>query len=426
MIAALRNRDYRLIWLALVASALGDELRTWAIVYWVFTATGRAPIMQAMVLAAELVPAILIGPLAGTWADGSDRKRLMIRSDLVRGVLSLSLIAAIVAGRPPAVLVLLTLSATAAQLFLPASGALTCLLLSPEEMIAAGALSKATRTLISLIGPLLGVLVYRQAGPRVAFAIDAGSFFVSALLLLRLRDPSAHTRARGQLFSSWRSFWRAFADGLVFIRDNDVARALFLTISAMSLGIGALNALGIILVTREMGLGEEYVAWSSTAQAVGTLGGAILTGSFTRRVRAQYRVLFVGVELLAIGVWAVAAAPNVGILFAGRFVLGGGAAVVTVSMTSLFQSAVPEELLGRVGATLENLPTIIMLGSIALAGWLAAALSTRVILAAAGLLLAASGAVALSTLARSAPRGATSCETAKERSRSASTLMERP
>jgi len=80
MFQALRIRDFRLLWAASLISALGSWLLTLAVPAHVFLVTGS---LQAtgLTLAAEYLPVLLLGPVAGVFTDRWDRRRLMIATD---------------------------------------------------------------------------------------------------------------------------------------------------------------------------------------------------------------------------------------------------------------------------------------------------------------------------------------------------------
>ncbi|QOT00829.1 MFS transporter [Brevibacterium sp. JNUCC-42] len=115
-------------------------------------------------------------------------------------------------------------------------------------------------------------------------------------------------------------------------------------------------------------LPEDHVAWGNTCQAIGMLVSAILLGVISKRVKAFNWLSIGGVGIIFLGIVLLAVSPNAWIMFASRFITGIGSTVLTVSLTTLFQYEVPEELLGRIGAVLETAPFLAMLVSVSLSG----------------------------------------------------------
>ena len=394
MIQVLRHRSYRWLWMAQIASLLGDELRTWAVVYWVFRTSGHSALAQSLIIVAELAPGAFLGSLAGPWVDSWNRKKILVYCDLLRALLSLSFLLALRLESLAVLFGLVSLSATVALLFQPAHGALLPAILPAGEITAALSLTRATATFMSLMGPTIGLAVYLKAGPSSAFILDSLSFLVSALLILLVRYQPG--RSAGQeAVASWSSYWSTFAEGIRYIRRHGKVRAIFLLITSMSLGLGILNALGLFMITRELNLPESYLAWSGTAQALGMLLGALALGILGRRLGSQRGLVVFGTELIAAGVALVAAAPGLGLLLGGRGLIGAGAAILSIALSTFLLEIVPEELLGRIGAALENIPTMVMLVALLGAGYLGQQLSIRLLFALSAVVIAVSGVQAL-------------------------------
>ncbi len=92
MIATLRQRDFSLLWFGGVLSVIGDLFLFIALPFFVYERTGSALATGAM-FAAETLPRLLFGSVAGVFVDRWDRKRTMVLSDLSRALILLPLLA---------------------------------------------------------------------------------------------------------------------------------------------------------------------------------------------------------------------------------------------------------------------------------------------------------------------------------------------
>lgn len=366
-----------------MVSILGDQFRIWSVVYWVFTTSHQSPVAQSLVLIAEILPVALLGPLAGVWVDRWNRKRVMVWSDLIRAGISFGLVAAMMSGSLWLVLLLLLASSAVSTFFQPASGALIPALLPPEHLMAANSLSQSTRTVMILLGPAAGTILYQLAGPSLALTVDAVSFLIAAGCAMMIQYAGQKVSA-GESSLGWLGFWRTFAAGIRFGWENATVRSIFVMLVVMSLALGAVNTLGIFLVTQELLLPESYTALAGTAQGIGMFSGAIAMGALSKRVRAYNWLTVIGAGVLTVGIGVFAAAPNIIIVMMGRLLLGAGATGLSIAITTLFQLAVPEEMLGRVGATLEAAPTLAMLGAAGVSGYAVQWVGTRAVLGTAG------------------------------------------
>jgi MFS family permease len=186
MQAVFARPAYRRLWVARTASQWGDIFATVALSLLVFDLTGSALGVSAVILA-EILPVLLLAPLAGTLVDRLPRMRVMITADLLRAGLAGSLVLA--SGNVVAVYVIAFGLSVGAVLFNPAASSALPALVDDEELIAAnsGIWTAAVLSQIAL-APAAGVL-YATFGARPAFALNAASFLVSAAVLARLRLP---------------------------------------------------------------------------------------------------------------------------------------------------------------------------------------------------------------------------------------------
>ena len=85
-----RNRDFRLVWLGGVVSQLGDWFNAIAVYALLLDLTQGSATALAWMMVTQFLPVALVGPMAGVVVDRLDRRRIMIASDLTRGVLVLA------------------------------------------------------------------------------------------------------------------------------------------------------------------------------------------------------------------------------------------------------------------------------------------------------------------------------------------------
>nr|WP_162306269.1 MFS transporter [Brevibacillus laterosporus] len=344
MFSILKDRNYRWLWQAQVLSSVGDQVRTWAIIFWIFKMSDHSPTMQMMVLVAQYVPAIIFGPLAGVWIDRFNHKRVLYFSLIVRSLLSLAIIPFIITVNMGASLILIAISAVIAQFFQPSMSKLMVVLVPKASLLAANSLTRSTKTSLNLLGPICATALYQLFGAELSLVLDGLSFLLAAacIFIIRMdRNVDGENRRISGLFTS---FWKDFFAGMQFAWGNSAVRGIFLLMCIISLGAGAVNLLNIFLVVDILELPEDHVAWGNTCQAIGMLASAILLGVISKRVKAFNWLSIGGVGIIFLGIVLLAVSPNAWIMFASRFITGIGSTVLTVSLTTLFQYEVPERV----------------------------------------------------------------------------------
>ena len=198
--SALRHRDFAWLWSGQTVSVAGDGIFTVALAVETLRVDDRS-FALALVLAARLVPTVLLLLVGGVVVDRVPRRMAMLASDAVRGV-AVSIIAVLVAVgslRLGGLVVMSIVFGTADAFFSPASTALVPELLPEELFVHASALSSLSRVFAQqLLGPALGGVIVAAAGTAWSFGLDGASFAVSAgcLLVVRSRSrpsPSGHS-----------------------------------------------------------------------------------------------------------------------------------------------------------------------------------------------------------------------------------------
>ena len=302
------------------------------------------------------IPWGLIAPFAGVLADRWPKRTLLVSADLVRAAVVLGLVFA------PNVWVLLALvlvKTTASTFFNPAQQATVRMTVPDESLLAANSLSQIALQTSKVAGPALGGLVVGLSSPRVALAVDAASFVASAAILSRLpREPAGGVRVSAP-------FWTELRAGLAYIASR---RALRWGIAAASAAIFLVLMFDTLfpLALHGLGVNASLLGLAIGAIGLGAIVGAIVLGQFAAAVNPFALIgsakLVTGavVALIGIAVSVDLGAPA-GVWVPALLVIGLASAGVLVSYPTILQRETPPELMGRVVATAQSLPTLLQL-----------------------------------------------------------------
>jgi MFS family permease len=389
-----RRRDFRLLFLATLASALGTWLAFVALVIDVFDRTGSAAWVSVLLIA-EFAPLVVAGLLLGPLLDRLPRRGVLIASDVVRA----GLFCVLPFTTEALQIVLLALAAGAAtSLFRPAVYAgVPSLLEGDEELPQANGLLQTAENVTLALGPLLGGLLVAWTGPDVAYFVNAGSFAASALLIVRIR------RSLDTDTGASEGHWHDLVAGLALLRDSPSLRAVTVTWSIVMLGSAGVSVAEVVLAKEVFDAGDAGYGLMLSAMGVGLVGGGFLAGG--RLGEHGARRLYTGaIALMALGIGAVAASPNVWVAAGLLVVAGFGNGAALVCNAVLIQRGVPDRLRGRAFTlAMSSSYAALGLGMIG-AGPLTAAVGARGVWGiAAGLLAVAVPAALVLTRAMEAP-----------------------
>jgi predicted MFS family arabinose efflux permease len=368
-----RNPSFRLLFLAMVVSFAGDWFLFVALAGLLDELTGSPAFMAGMYVAMT-VPFALFTLVGGPLADRLDRQRLMVASDVLRGLLVLGFF---LVDQPSEVWAAFLLAAAVAALgavFEPAALAAVPNLVAREDLPAANMLSGAAWGTMLAAGSALGGLVVGAFGREAGYLGDALSFLLSAALVLRIRGSFAEPRPG----HGHPGLVEATRETLHYARRDHRVLALLAAKAAFGLGAGSI-ALLPALALQVFHAGEAGAGVLLAFRGVGIVLGPFLVRLFVRG--EDFRALLWAVAgafaLFAAGYAAVPLMPSVPA--AGLFVLLahlGGGVQWTLSSYGL-QRLTPDPVRGRVLAFDQGLLMVTVAASAMASGWAAEAVGVR-------------------------------------------------
>lgn len=369
------HRPFLLLWGGSAASTLGDQFFVVAVMWYVYAAS-RSSLKVALVDVAFQGSLMLIGPIAGVFADRWDRRRTMAVSDAIRTVIMVAL--AVVTWRMGLPL-FVALAAViciegVGRFFGPARSAFIPQMIPPDDLNTANGLMSGTRQAMGTAGQALAGILVSFAGATAALLVDGASFFVSFAAVALIRAPRAASiatkRERGGDGASnggrggWVRFGSEMREGWDAVAHNHVLRAL----TIFSVGMNAFFAMyGPVLpayASHQLHTGAWGFGAVQSVQFAGGFVGGLLAGVVGQRIRAG--VLFIG-EMAVLGLVMIA----LGLLHVIPVVLllwgmvGFLVALVGVIHQSLTQILVPQRQLARAFTVMSAASMILMpLGSL--------------------------------------------------------------
>lgn len=380
-------KPFRALWVALSLSSLGDWLSILALTQLAANLT-KGGLQQSSavggVWVVTLLPALLLGPVAGALADRFDRRVTMIVGDIIRGLLFISIplfpnltwifVAKFVAG-------------IASQFWNPAATATVPNLVPREKLERANQLSQlmtyGTAPLAAGVFALLAYTanglghvapVFRTNNVDLALYFNGASYFVSAVTVYFLRQIGKREHS-GPI--SVPSTAKAIVEGWRFIGQTPVVRGLVIGM------LGAFSAAGVVI-----GLAVPYIkqtlhggsaGWSAVFAAI-FIGMAIGMGFGTRPFGDFSRRRLFGVALTASAVplALIGLIPNIVMLTVFVFLLGLVSGIAYPTGFTIVGLEVDDETRGRVFAFFQSTIQAILLTVIAIAPFVATGFSALI------------------------------------------------
>jgi DHA3 family macrolide efflux protein-like MFS transporter len=370
----LKIRDFRLLWLGQIVSNFGDSLTGLAVLLLINDVTNGSASAVALGAIMQALPQVTIGLLAGVYVDRLDRKRIMILSDVFRGIFVLGLSLVTTSDLLWLLYLITFIQAGIGAFFNPARTAYVALVVPRRGLLAANSLAQTSRIIASVAGigtagALIGV--FGQYWP--VFGIDSLTFFISALLILRIATIAKPKEA---IEAGTRAVFRQLGEGLRLFAASRVLTGTVVAMGVTMLGLGAVNVLLVPFTINELQVPETWFAALEGSQTL----SMILSGALVASLAARFKptnIVSVGLGFLGLGIGLVSQVTGVWGLMAILFMVGWFMTPLQASLVTLIQTEVKDEVRGRASAALNTVSQTANVISMAAAGGLADGIGVR-------------------------------------------------
>jgi hypothetical protein len=372
-----------------VVSEIGDHFNNVA-VFALALATTHSGLVVSGVMLSRAIPAVLAGPLAGVVLDRTDRKRIMIASDVIRAIVAAGFILTIHRPSPWLLYVLSGLLMFASPFFTSGRSSILPTIASREELHTANSVTQTTQWSTLVVGTLLAGTTVTQFGYHWAFALNAFSFLFSACSISRLRAPAGSFRPKRTALTEAEVVrpWHEYKEGLRYMRATPLILGIAVINIGWASGGGAAQILFSIFGELVFNRGAAGIGQIWACAGIGLLAGGAIGHWFGKRAsfRAYKRAIAVCYVIHGGAYVIFSQMTHYWLALVFIALSRAGVAVSSVlNMTQLLRH-VPDEYRGRVFATNESLIWAVMMISMAAAGVASQSVSPRTIGAWSGVL----------------------------------------
>ncbi|HVF06499.1 MAG TPA: MFS transporter [Frankiaceae bacterium] len=337
--SVLRLRDFRWLWIGQTVSSIGDQIFPIAVALKVVHAGGSAGDL-GVVLLGRTVAMVLFVLVGGVYADRISRTRVMIGADVLRAV-AVGGLALVPGDVPVSVLALLTFVVGGGEAFFrPAYGAIVPSVVPKEMFEQANAFTSVSLRTAAILGPALGGFLVAVAGTGWALTVDAATFGISMLTLLRIAEPPPATRLEPT------TPLRDALEGVAAVRARPwVGAVLVMATLHLMLAIAPMMVLMPFIARERLG-GDDAYGLLLVVFAVGGLAGTPIGGKLSPRLPGQWGLL--GLLPHAGLLLSLAYSDSLLVNAAWSFAAGVGLEPFAIWWSSALQRDVPPALLARV------------------------------------------------------------------------------
>lgn len=363
---AFSYRNYRLFFTGQLISVTGSWMQSVALSWLIYRLT-NSPLMLGVVPFATMLPAFIVTPFAGLFADRFDKRKLIIAANSLAALQALALAGLSFAGmiQPWHIIALGTvlgiangLEMTSRHSFVPE------MVEKKQDLVNAISLNSALFNTARLVGPSVAGLVLAATGEGVCFLINALSYIaiIIAMAMIKVKEKNARGPGKGAL--------QELSEGLKYAFLNGPMRSTIILMAFVSLAVNSCFVLLPVVAKQTLSGGPQLFGLLMSCMGAGALSGAVYM-AMRKDVKHLGVTMISGV--LTMGVFITAASFTRAVLPACVciFIAGAGMMLHMASSNTLLQTLAQDEKRGRIMSFYVMSFTGFGMAGNLLAGWLA-------------------------------------------------------
>jgi len=344
ILAALRYRDFRLLWFGLLVSNLGTWMQFTAMGFFVARMAGsqhQAALDLGILGAARAVPVLALSPLAGVVADRLPRRRVLFVTNgtMALAALLLALLATLHRLDLLGLVLLSALNSTANAFDSPTRQSWVPFLVDRQYVGNAVGLNSVAFNGPAVIGPPLAALLIVWSGVSGAFYFNAAATLAVVVAVMMMQPSPPSPRRQESTFAAMRG-------GIAFIARHPALRWIVFAQFASAIVTRPYGQLIPAFAVNVLHAGAHGLGWAVSAIGVGGFGGALITAYFAQRERRS-RLWLQSALIMSAGVFSLAFVPTLGFALPALFITGVGTLASMGATNTLIQMLSPDEVRGR-------------------------------------------------------------------------------
>jgi MFS family permease len=365
-LTSLQHRNFRLLWLghslASMAYWMDQVSRGWLI----YELTDSA-LQLGMVRGIQALPILLLSPVAGSTADRFSRKKQILISQIVDGVMygALTFLIFSHAIKPWHVYVSAFVMAIDQTFLQPSRAAIIADAVPRNHLTNAIGLNSMIFNTARSTGPALAGILIARYGTGGSYATQAIFCALATLWTMQLRSSPQSSITAQDATPSAPSFVRSIVEGWKFSWQNEEVRTGLLVVMLVALLIVPFTTLLPIFARDILSVGEAGQGLLLTAMGVGALGSAVIIASFGDRMTRGVFMLG-GAAVYGLSIVAFAASPWFRISMVLMVIIGVANVFCNALVQTVIQTYSPSEFRGRTMAIFQLSNVVMTAGSMVL------------------------------------------------------------
>lgn len=351
------KKDFTLVVVGQIISLFGNAIARFALPLYLLNQTGSSALYGA-VTACAFIPAIVLSPVGGIFADRANKKNIMVVLDFLTSIVIFTLL--LLLGKINLVVLLAVTMMVLygiAGAYQPSVQASIPALVSQDNFVAANSVINIISSFSSLTGPVLGGILYSTYGLKPVLWVCMVCFLISAVMEIFIKIPFKKQEKAGSI---WQTVKKDFSESINFIKkDKPVIGKTLVMVCGINLFLSSMVIVGMAyIITEVLDLkgfdANRLYGYAEGALAAGGLAGGIFAGIFAKKLdikKTTFLITGAAICVFPIGITMLLSLPGIVtyvVMTISCFIIMVFSTIFTIQMMSFVQTETPAELIGKV------------------------------------------------------------------------------
>jgi MFS family permease len=335
--------NFFLLWQGQLVSAFGDIAYSLALGFWIFAKTGSTGLMGTL-MAVSMLPRIVISPFAGVLVDRTDRKKIIVWMDFIRGFIVVMIGIAALTDTIEIWMVFTAgiILGICAAFFNPAVSSIIPDVVPTSKVMQANSAFNMIYSGTNILGNPIGGVAYQMLGAPIMFLFNGVSYIFSAATEVFIKVPKIQREAE-QLH-----FFQDMLQGFKFMWKFTGLRSTLMIAAGLNLFANTAMVLMMPFFQMTKGLGPGKYGFAIAMLTGGAFVGMLATSSINIKPKQRY-IIFILTGLISSICYTLFPLSNSLMIIAALLFLAGLLnAILNVLFQTTMQLAVPQDMRGKV------------------------------------------------------------------------------
>lgn len=335
--------NFFLLWQGQLVSAFGDIAYSIALGFWIYAETGSTALMGTL-MAVSMLPRIIISPFAGVWVDRSDRKKIIVWMDFIRGLVAVLVGIAAITGVIEIWMVFTAgiMLGICAAFFNPAVSSVIPDVVPTSKVMQANSAFNMIYSGTNILGNPIGGVAYQMLGAPIMFLFNGISYIFSAATEVFIKVPKIQREAE-QLH-----FFQDMQQGFKFMWKFKGLRSTLMIAAGLNLFANTAMVLMMPFFQMTKGLGPGKYGFAIALFTGGSFVGMLVTSSMNIKPKQRYMIFILTGLISSAFFTAYPLSSSLLIIATLLFLAGLLNAILNVLFQTTIQLAVPQDMRGKV------------------------------------------------------------------------------